>query len=190
MKKLFTTNQKGFSLVETLFAIAILMIALVGPMTLAWSSLSASSDQRNEVTASYLAQESLEYIKNLRDTLALSGKGATAFRTAVSNCMTNNGCDVPVVGNSNPIAPCQNLAGCPLYRITNNTTHDTFYTSDLTQANGSTPPPVVFTRKIVVTSPYNGHNDETLVAVSLSWKNHSITRHLDLDEVLYNLNGN
>lgn len=63
-KTLFT---KGFTMVETLVAVAILMIAIAGPLTIAQKGLTAAIYARDQVTASFLAQDAMEYIKNVRD---------------------------------------------------------------------------------------------------------------------------
>lgn len=61
-------TSSGFTLVETLVAIAILMIAIAGPLTVAEKGLSASIYARNQLMASYLAQEGIEYMRNIVDT--------------------------------------------------------------------------------------------------------------------------
>jgi len=64
----------GFTLLETLAAVSVLTFAIVGPLTLAYYSIRSSSVSQNQLTAFYLAQEAIEYIKNLRDNNALTGK--------------------------------------------------------------------------------------------------------------------
>lgn len=64
--------QRGFTLIETFVAISILTISIVAPMTLAAKSLSISYYVRDEVTASYLAQEAIETIRNVRDSNILN----------------------------------------------------------------------------------------------------------------------
>jgi prepilin-type N-terminal cleavage/methylation domain-containing protein len=67
IKKIYTI-KKGFSLIETLIAVSILMIAVSGPLALVQAGLFSSIHQRNQVIATYLAQEAIEYIKNIRFT--------------------------------------------------------------------------------------------------------------------------
>lgn len=59
--------EKGFTLIETVVAIAVLTIAVVGPMTLAARSLHATVNARNEFIATHLSEEGLEVIRSLRD---------------------------------------------------------------------------------------------------------------------------
>lgn len=58
---------QGFTIVETLVAIAILMIAIAGPLTIAQKGLMASVYARDQSVATFLAQDLMEYLKNVRD---------------------------------------------------------------------------------------------------------------------------
>lgn len=64
-------KNKGFTILETLVAITIILIAITGPLDIIAHSLKASYYSRDEVTAFYLAQEAIEYARNLRDNNAL-----------------------------------------------------------------------------------------------------------------------
>ncbi len=71
----FTT---GFTLVETLVAIAIFTMAIVAMMSVLASGLSNTSYAKRKVTAAYLAQEGIEYVRNQRDTQVLFSGTAQA----------------------------------------------------------------------------------------------------------------
>jgi len=62
-----TRSNRGFTIIETLVAVTILMIAVAGPLVVASKGLNAALYARDQVIASYLAQESMEVIKNQRD---------------------------------------------------------------------------------------------------------------------------
>ncbi len=66
-------GNAGFTLIETFVAITVLLMAIAAPLTLASQGLSASRIARDQVTATYLIQEAVEYIRNARDTNTLSG---------------------------------------------------------------------------------------------------------------------
>lgn len=68
------TERSGFTLVETMVAIAILAVALVGPFVAIRTSLIASYIARDELIASSLAQEGMEYIRSVRDNNYLNGR--------------------------------------------------------------------------------------------------------------------
>lgn len=61
-------SNNGFTLVETLVAISVLLISVVAPMTLAQQGIRSARIAQEQTTASYLAQDALEYIHNVRDT--------------------------------------------------------------------------------------------------------------------------
>jgi hypothetical protein len=65
---------QGFTLVETVVAILLLMIAIVGPIGLAQRSLTSAFQAQNKITATYLAQDAIEFIKNARDTNIIEGR--------------------------------------------------------------------------------------------------------------------
>ena len=67
MIKIPTTNRRAFTLIETLVAITLLMMAVIAPMSLASQSLSSAYYARDEITASNLAQEAIEAVRDARD---------------------------------------------------------------------------------------------------------------------------
>lgn len=71
MNLFFTTKQGmekgGFTLIETLVSVFILSLAIVVPMTIASRTLFSSVIARDQVTASYLAQEAIEAVRSVRD---------------------------------------------------------------------------------------------------------------------------
>jgi len=64
-------KEQGFTLVESLIAISILMLAIAGPLVAVSNAISQSGYARDQVTAFYLAQDAVEYLRNLRDTNVL-----------------------------------------------------------------------------------------------------------------------
>lgn len=61
----------GFTLVETLVAVSILSISILAGFTAVQGSLRNSSLTKDQITAFFLAQEGVEYVKNIRDENAL-----------------------------------------------------------------------------------------------------------------------
>jgi len=91
--------QKGFSVIEALVAIAILSVAVAAPLTVASRGLIAAVHAKNQITAFYLAQEAVEFIRNRRDEATLSGINWLSGITPAS-CRMGNKCTIDVINNS------------------------------------------------------------------------------------------
>ena len=63
----YKKQPAGFSLVETLVAVTILLIVIVGPMTLAANATRGTNFSSEQVIASFLAQEGAELAQKNRD---------------------------------------------------------------------------------------------------------------------------
>lgn len=66
-KLLLSSDPRGFTLIETLVAITILLIAIVGPMSAIGNSLSQIALARDQMIAINLAQEGIEAVRQERD---------------------------------------------------------------------------------------------------------------------------
>lgn len=88
MSKLNLT--KGFTLVEMLVAITILMIGVVGPLTMAARGIADGLYIQNELAGKYLAQEGIELVVAQRLGNLLSGEGWL-------NCLPASGPDCSAV---------------------------------------------------------------------------------------------
>jgi prepilin-type N-terminal cleavage/methylation domain-containing protein len=76
-------TRKGFTLVETMIAIAIITLAISGPLQGASRALVLAEISRDQLTASYLAQEAIEYARAMRDDAYLHAySGANASTVA------------------------------------------------------------------------------------------------------------
>jgi len=89
MKNYSPKNSAGFTLIETLVAIAILMIAIAGPLTVANQALTSALGSRNAMIATYLAQDGMESLKNIKDNKSLS----------LITCNTGPTCSIPYQGS-------------------------------------------------------------------------------------------
>ncbi|MDD5721147.1 MAG: hypothetical protein PHT16_01715 [Candidatus Pacebacteria bacterium] len=58
----------GFTLVETLVSISIFTMSILGLMSILASGISDVNYAKQKMTAEYLAQEGIEYVRNMRDT--------------------------------------------------------------------------------------------------------------------------
>lgn len=71
IKKVIPKDAKGLTLVESLIAISILVISVLGPLVIVAQALRTSFFARDQITAYYLAQEAIEYVRNVRDNNSL-----------------------------------------------------------------------------------------------------------------------
>lgn len=72
MTKLNLKKNSGFTLLEALVAVSILMVAVSAPITIAQKGLSSAVYSKDQMIASYLAQDVIEYIKNKRDEVSIN----------------------------------------------------------------------------------------------------------------------
>jgi prepilin-type N-terminal cleavage/methylation domain-containing protein len=88
------SNNRGFTLIETLVAILIFASSIVALLTATSSGLSEVTLLRNKLTANYLAQQGIEITRNIRDrNVTVSGAtGWTGFLGETANCQNTNGC--------------------------------------------------------------------------------------------------
>lgn len=99
--KIFKKEQpKGFTLMEVIVALFFITVGIIGSYALISSTISSTSYASNKFTASYLAQEGIELVRNIRDTNWLQGEGHTwneQLATAICSGTcdgANNGCRV------------------------------------------------------------------------------------------------
>lgn len=111
----------GFTIIETLVGITILLISIATPLTIAEKGLASAEAARLEITAFYLAQEAIEYVRNVRDTNAISGRGGGPnWLQGLNNCFAPEGCGIDTAANQGlQIVPCNaSNEDCVLYQFT------------------------------------------------------------------------
>ncbi len=190
-------TQSGFSLVETLVAISILLIVMIGPMTISSSAARSTSFSSEQVTAFFLAQEGAELAQKARDDLQLiyfSGTQNSPWATFTNtngtyqHCYGVNGCGITIGNNqagSLSLVNCgSSQTSCLLYLDTETAglrshfTH-TVGTNDVTS----------FTRKIFF---QNVNANEVKVISRVTWRTGSILREqeVEVETRLFNVYGN
>jgi len=157
------TTTLGFTLVETLVAVTILTLAVVGPMTTANRVMVAAQTARDQLTASYLAQEGIEHVRALRDNYFLAdviGGWGEFVNDAEFNCAAPKVCTV------DPLRPLGFGSAASVESATEGDAPPLNLTSEgrYTQQDGTAE--TVFTRTVQVSS--FGNNDERVVS-EVSW---------------------
>lgn len=79
MMKNIMKNKKGFTLIETLVAIGIFAFAITGLISVTSNGIFNTNFVKNKFTASYLALEGAELVRNIRDTSAIQNNSWSAI---------------------------------------------------------------------------------------------------------------
>ncbi len=173
MKYFVKKYNLGFTLVESLVAIGILTLAITATFTAIQSSLQTSSIAKDQVTAFYLAQEAVEFIKNQRDQNALIDINgtATSWLSGLNNCISPNTCTIDVPLRTVTLCPG---GVCPVLR------EDTV--SGLYGYTGSWPV-TNFTRSIQI---LNVSANEIIATTTMTWINRGATKTFQVSELIFN----
>lgn len=195
IKKLALSSLKGFTLVETLVAVLILMTAIAGPLTIASKGLQVTLVAKDQDTAFYLAQDAIEYIRYARDTNRLNGNdwligpgGNSPLN--LSTCEGASGCYFDSL-DQNPtyINPCP-VNGCTA--MMNNPTNADY---DYVPSGGTQS---IFTRTVQIIVPVGiggindcsatgNHGCEAIASTTVSWSDQAgITRRVQVREDIFN----
>lgn len=173
------TSMRGFTLVETLVAITVILTAIVGPLYAVQQSLNISRSAREQLIATSLAQEGVEYVRAMRDSnylynianpgarTWLAGVDGTAgYPNAYANCITGD-CVVDIVRNtvSRTVAP-MTLDSTGLY------------------GQGGAGTVTGFTRTVRLTA-VAGSTTEMVVTVTVSWSTKGQARSVAVTERLH-----
>jgi hypothetical protein len=167
-------KNRGFTIVESLAAIAILVTAIVGTLSAVQTGLSSYVFSKDQITAFYLAQEGFEQIRNLRDKNRINNQDFIAYIAGVNDpCFFGEACMVSPAETS-ALTRCSSPGNCPKLR------QDP--TTGFFGYNGAwkeTP----FRREIVLSSI---NANEFYVTVTVDWSKGSVTRQFKARENLFN----
>ncbi|MEK7613166.1 MAG: type II secretion system protein [Patescibacteria group bacterium] len=178
------SKNRGFTLLETLVAILIMTTAITGPLTVAYKGFSAATVAKDQITAFFLAQDALEYIRFARDTNRLkgadwiNGTGGLSAGIDLSPCVSPNWCYLDSAGlvPTTPTACVGTPVACPTLK---------YDTAAGTYQYDATDQETMFTRTVSVVSIVSGA--EIVASTTVTWAGQSgITRSVTLFENLLN----
>ena len=187
MKKIFTLKikkqNKGFTLIETLVAVMIFTSSVLALIAILSTSLSTIVHTKQKLVGTYLAQEGIEYIRNMRDSYVIYEKddtGWASFKDKISLCITPNYCGIdnlepPRKEKFTFACDSPSFSLCKLYIEKGN------YNSDKNGIPKGTDSG--FTRKIEIE---NITNDEIKIISTVLWKSGSSDKSISFSENLFN----
>jgi len=164
----------GFTMIETLVAISILLLAIVGPLTIASRGIVSAAFARDQITAFHLAREAVELIRNRRDTNIITNSN---WINGLNTCFSPGACKVEPVGDitQNIFTICSNGV-CP---VLNRNTSTGIY-GYISGGNWIETP---FTRTIVID---NINTDEISISVTISWSTGVLSKSFTIRENFLN----
>lgn len=194
----YHSSQIGYSLIEVLIAIAVLLLSIVGPLTIAAKSLQTSFQARDQIVATYLAQEGIEGVIALKQNSVIAGiqdgnlsaLWDWANAASLADCRSADGCNFDVqypislsdTNFTNTITSCSNRADCRLYY--DETAPVAKYSLD------NSGEATAFTR--VITLENLDAATTTMATVRVTWDGTAFAgfdREVEISTVLYNVYG-
>lgn len=179
---LAANKDRGFTLVETLVAIAILMIAIAGPLVVASKGLTSSLTARDQMIAAYLVQESMEYIKNTRDNNMIydtDQDNYPGWLNHLSGCVVDNPCDASAIYDANTFGDYDGIVQGASNRTSDG--YMLFSTSNGYTSGDSGFGPSIFRRKFFIT-PVS--DSEVQVTVIVNWSTGVFANQISLSSEL------
>lgn len=189
----FENKEGGFTLVEALTAIFILTFVVVGLMTVVSDSLFATKYAKDEITANYLLQEVVDFVRNDRDTAVFLNIGegidsswsdfVESYTRVEVGCSSSSGCIVDVNLSDNNLRPCSSPACSYLYLYEGDDTGNlkSFYVTKDYPFGITGRVKTNFQRTLKVAEE---GNNQLKVEVTVNWKNGNLSKSRSLSTTL------
>ena len=182
--KLQVTSYKlqakaGFTLIETLVATFVLVTAIVGPLSIVAKGVFFSNIAKDQITASYLAQEAIEYLRNKRDNNTIAQGTWAGYKGLIDSCITSI-CKIDVYDDT--LTNCGE--SCPPLKYS-----DAIGLYGYGSGGDWTQTP--YTRSIKVYYVPTGESNEAesnqiKIEVTMTWTNGALSKNFKLKENLLN----
>ena len=182
--------MKAFTLVETLVAITVVLLAVLGPFQLVQQSLTSSYIARDQLIATALAEEGLEFIRNLRDANYLYNLenpttprywlyGLNTSAGAEEDCFRTQGCTVDPTRSAHNEAVAECVTTCPVLYLNSST-------QQYTQRALAAYTPTRFTRKVLLEEVEGSSDTKVKVTVTVTYTSVHNTHTVTVSDYLYN----
>jgi prepilin-type N-terminal cleavage/methylation domain-containing protein len=166
-------KNSGFTIIESLVAVAILVTVIIGATGVMQSGISSYIFSKDQIAAFYLAQEGFEQIRNLRDENRLNSRDwlYDIAENSSDPCYFGSACTVSPVETSSATR-CSSPGSCPNLRQD----PDTGFFGYNTLWNET-----IFRREIELSSI---NADEVAVTVTVDWHKGVLSRQFKARENL------
>ena len=192
-------------------AIAILLISIAGPLTVAEKALTEAVSSQDQLTASYLAQDLMEFVKNVRDDNIMNeGNNGWLNNIGFNSSTGQNSC---APGGTTPCdfdtevenaATLNTISSCTPVTVTIGTGSGTqeklcqIYLDTITPSGGSsvsyyTPSSGsqtkfsrAFTITPIPTSVLNANATSSVVTVTVAWKTGGVSNYVSIQDIIFN----
>ena len=162
-------SHTGFSLIETVVAIAILLVVISGIMNLVYQGATSSQSQQERITATYLASEAIEFIRADRDSYWLDDIGSNTFdgwlsKNNITACQSADGCRIDARVGGQEIADCS--GDCPVLEYNRNS-KVYGYESGIVWTSSR------YRRTVEIESldhNNDGNDDEAIITATVTWQ--------------------
>ncbi|MBI3627445.1 MAG: prepilin-type N-terminal cleavage/methylation domain-containing protein [Candidatus Sungbacteria bacterium] len=168
-------SSRGFTLLETVVALAVILSAIVGPFVLASRGIVSIQSTKNDLIGMNLAQEGVELVRKIRDDNILNARAWN------QNIPTGGPWRIDIATNTLE-AGSSLLYFYPDYSLYAAPGRGLGATGEILS---------LFSRTVQITTPYatpgiTTDADAILVVSTVTWSEHGINRSVVLQEVLYN----
>jgi prepilin-type N-terminal cleavage/methylation domain-containing protein len=167
-------SNRGFTIVESLVSISILVLAVTGATSAIQTGISSYIFSKDQIIAFYLAQEGFEQVRNIRDENGLKNLPWLRGISEIPNdpCFFGRACRVDAINNS--LTRCSSPGNCPVLRQ-NASTGFFGYNSSW--------PTTIFRREIILTQI---NTNEVSILVTVNWSKGVVSRQFRARENILN----
>jgi len=193
------TKHQGFTLIEAMVAITILLIGVIGPLSIASRGIADGLYASNQIAANYLAQEAIETVLWQRNNDAYNADDTTGWVTNLDSLSSK--CDVPskpisciVDARATTFSSIIKKETCLNATTLGNSACDLIYDSSSSVHQYVNPPDAVidstigtiFRRRVYLVPFLIGSEIQELkVVVIVDWSNRGTPQSMTLTERLY-----
>lgn len=167
-------HNSGFTLIETLVAIAILLVAVASPLIVSQRGIAAANSAKEQMIAYYLAQDATEQIRAIRDNNSLVSPKRD-WLDGLSQCTNTASCTIDLYGNPAHSVEFSSVNSGPLKFDATNSYYR--YTTGV-----DTP----FARVFYLT-PELANNGEVLVNVEVTWSSGGVPHRVVIQSRIFNI---